>query len=561
MLKRLGLAAALLVAVSHAYAQPPAVQTDVRALGNGQWQADYLWDEPVEALRFLLPGEGVRQRWTIATPGLRLEPMGRTARLVREDGESFAGASIQFATDTTPLNNAYEFFAKHSDGGLMLYTGYLVARPMREADKRKSGLPGRLLFKLHARDGEQVVAGGAVSKTAVEYAHSRGGTYAYFGKAAPIDDAAALGIIDPGAPDWVRETVAQVLPATMAWFTEQLGVAPAQRPALLLNVDPDGERAVGGGVLNALVHIALLGDWTERSDELHARLVRLVAHESAHIWNSRIVRNRDGRTHRWLHEGSADALADAAIADLGFLPAARVRQFRDDALNDCVLELGSDSLAALSQRRRYGAHYDCGSSFERIIAKRAGPVALWRQLIARASAGNGRYTVDDYLAAVSLVTESPDLAAFGQQLATQGFAQPEQAFAAQLTAAGYNFAFQGGPPRPEQQERLVQIALVHLVQGDCGKQLPLRNYKSVYVVRGVEGCLALRPGETYRIERVNDHAVGTAGAAAYDAIVVACSGGDPALLGDGTEQWPVPCNQALPPRPRRIVLLEGALSE
>ena len=550
-----------LAAVGIAYAQQPAVEISVTSIGPDTWQAEYAWSEPVEALRFLLPGEGVRQRWTLTTPGLRLEPMGRTARLVREDGALFAGASLRFETDTTPLNNAYEFFARFSDGGLMLYTGYLVARPMREAENRQSGLPGTLQFKLRARDGEQVIVAGAVSDDQLAYVHSRGGTYAYFGNAPPIEADAALGIVDPGAPAWVRETAAQVLPDTMAWYSGHLGVAPVHRPALFLTIDPAGERSVGGGVLNALVHIALTGDWAEHSDELHARLVRLIAHESAHLWNSRIVRNRGGRAQRWLHEGSADALADAAIADLKLLPEARIRAFRDDALNDCVLELGSDSLAALAQRRRYGAHYDCGSSFERIVAARTGPTALWRQLIARAAAGDGRYDLDDYLAALSLVTDSPEITVFAQQLAAQGFARPEQAFAGQLTAAGYNFAFQDGPPRPEQQDRLVQIALVHLVQGDCGQQLPLRNYQSVYVVQGADGCLALRPGERYRIERVNAHAVGTAGAAAYDAIVAACAGGEPVLLGDGDAQWPVPCNQALPPRPRRIVLLEPQLAE
>lgn len=543
-----------------ALAQQPAVTIAVQPLSDARWQVDYQWDEPVAALRFLLPGAGVRQRWAIATPGLRLEPMGRTARLVREDGAQFAGARITFATDTAPLNNAYEFFAPFSDGGHMLYTGYLVARPMREADNRSSGLPGQLLFELHARAGERVVASGARSESMVEYIHERGGTYAYFGKAAPLMSDASLAIVDPAAPKWVRDTVAEVLPATMAWYSDQLGVAPTNRPMLILSMDTRGDRSVSGGVLNALVHIALRGDWRERDDQLHARLVRLVAHESAHLWNSRIVRNSNTLAVRWLHEGSADALADAAIADLGLLPAARIRAFRDDALNDCVLELGSDSLTALSERRRFGAHYDCGSSFERIVAAHAGPVALWRQLIARAQAGDGRYTLDDYLAAVSLVTEQPALAAFAQQLASQGFAQPEQAFAEQLTAAGFNFAFQDGPPRPEQQERLVQIALVHLVQGDCGKQLPLRNYSSVYVVKGADGCLALRSGETYRIERVNGHAVGTAGAAAYDAIVAACDGGDPVLLGDGEADWPVPCNQALPPRPRHIVLLEPTVA-
>lgn len=545
----------------NAYAEAPAVEITVASTGPATWQVDYAWDEPVEALRFLLPGHGVRRRWTIDTPGLRLEPMGRTARLVRDDGAPFAGASLRFETDTTPLNNAYEFFAPFSDGSLMLYTGYLVARPMREAENRQSGLPGALQFALHARDGEQVVVAGAVSDQQLGYVHSRGGTYAYFGRAQAIDAEAALGIIDPGAPTWVRETAAQVLPATMAWYGEHLGASPRHRPALYLSVDRAGERAVGGGVLNALVHIALTGDWAEQTDELHARLVRLIAHESAHLWNSRIVRNRGGRAQRWLHEGSADALADAAIADLQLLPEARIRGFRDDALNDCVLELGSDSLTALAERRRFGAHYDCGSSFERIVAAGAGPAALWRQLIARATLGDGRYDLGDYLAAVGVVSESAALTAFAQQLATQGFARPEQAFAEQLTAAGYNFAYQDGPPRPEQQERLVQIALVHLVQGDCGRQLPLRNFRTVYVVQGADGCLALRPGERYRIERVNDHAVGTAGAAAYDAIAASCAGGEPVLLGDGDAQWPVPCNQALPPRPRRIVLLEPQLAE
>ena len=549
------------VAASIAHAQQAAVEIDLRSTGGSGWQVDYHWDEPVEALRFLLPGFDVRERWTLTTPGLRLEPMGRTARLVREDGALFAGASLRFETDTRPLNNAYEFFAQFSDGGVMLYTGYLVARPMREADNRQSGLPGHLAFRLFAREGERVVAGGQVSDERVDYRHSRGGTYAYFGKALPIEAESALGIVDPGAPAWVRETAARVLPATVAWYSEHLGVAPKQRPALFMNINPVGERSVGGGVLDALVHIALSGDWSEQTDDLYARLVRLVAHESAHLWNSRLVRNRGGRAQRWLHEGSADALADAAIADLKLLPDARIRAFRDDALNDCVLELGSDSLAALAQRRRFGAHYDCGSSFERIVAARAGPAALWRQLIARAAAGDGRYDLDDYLAALSLVTESNELTRFAQQLATQGFARPEQAFADQLTAVGYNFAFQDGPPRPEQQDRLVQIALVYLVEGDCGKQLPVTNYRSVYVVRGADGCLALRPGETYRVERVNEHAVGTAGAAAYDAIVAACAGGDPVLLGDADTQWPVPCNQALPPRPRRLVLLEPAVTD
>ena len=67
--------------------------------------------------------------------------------------------------------------------------------------------------------------------------------------------------------------------------------------------------------------------------------------------------------------------------------------------------------------------------------------------------------------------------------------------------------------------------------------------------------LALRPGETVRIEQVSGHGVATAGAAAYDAVVAACTGGQPVLLGDADTQWPAPCNQPLPARPPRFELL------
>lgn len=554
--KRLALAAGLLLA-SAAAAQPAAVTIDIRPIGDRRWQADYHWAEPVEALRFLYNGEQVRPgRWALSTPGTRLEPMGRTARIVRDDGRLFKSVSLQFEEDRRTLNGGYEFFQVLSDGSRLLFTGYLVARPMRRADDRASGLPGDIALRIHPRRGEWVAAAGTASDQPLRLQHSRGGSYVYLGRARPHSDEGTLRIVDPGAAPWVLDTVRTVLPATMAWYRDTLDAALPMRPSLLLSVDPDAPPGVGGGVLDGQVHIALNGpDWAERSPERHARLVRLLAHESAHLWNSRLARNRDHRQHRWLHEGSADALADAAIAALDLLPAARIRQFREDALNDCLQEIGSDSLQAMAERRRYGAHYDCGASLERLVAAHAAPGALWRHLLRTAQAQQGRYGLDDYLAAVGAVSGRKPLAVFGRRLATQGFDQPVQPWQAELRAAGIAHRLNTGPPDAAAQVRLVQIALAHLVEGDCGRPIPLKNHTRYYTVTGQRGCLALRPGETVRIEQVSGHGVATAGAAAYDAVVAACTGGQPVLLGDADTQWPAPCNQPLPARPPRFELL------
>lgn len=540
-----------------ATATPPAVTIEIRPLGGQQWQADYQWAEPVQALRFLHAGQQLRPgRWALQTPGTRLEPMGRTARIVREDGRTFDSISLIFEEDRRQVDTGYPLFQGFSDGGLLLNTAYLVARPMRRADDRASGLPGHLEFVIHPRPGEIVAAGGQHADQPIRLRHTRGGSWVYLGAVQPRVVGQAMAIVDPGAPAWVRNTAATVLPASIGWLAEALGTAPAQRPSLLLTADPDGEAGVGGGVRDAQVHIALSGpDWAERTDERHARLVRLIAHESAHLWNSRMARNRDHRRHRWLHEGSADALADAAIAALELLPAERIRRFREDALNDCIQELGSDSLAAQTQRRRYGAHYDCGSSFERLVAAHSGPGALWRQVLARAAAGDGRYGLDSYLDSVVLVANRPALADFGRQLAEQGFAQPARRFQDELRAAGIPHVVDAGTPAPAEQVRLVQIALAHLVQADCKRQIPVKNHTTYYQVSGQAGCLALRPSQTLRIRTVSGHGVGTDGAAAYDAVVAACTGGDPVLLGDGERSWPVPCSQPLPARPPRIRLL------
>ena len=135
------------------------------------------------------------------------------------------------------------------------------------------------------------------------------------------------------------------------------------------------------------------------------------------------------------------------------------------------------------------------------------------------------------------------------------FDQPVQPWQAELRAAGIAHRLNTGAPDAAAQVRLVQIALAHLLQGDCGRPVPIKNHTRYYTVTGQRGCLALRPGEPLRIEQVSGHAVATAGAAAYDAVVAACTGGQPALLGDADDQWPVPCNQPLPARPPRFELL------
>jgi hypothetical protein len=520
------------------------------------WLATWHLAEPTRELRFERPAGGFRGAvFEVLTPGFALERDG-DIEVLRTSGDAAAEVRVRFPEYDRQLTREYEFFRRFTDGGVAIYTGHLVARPVGDAAERP--FVRRLRFVPPA--GAAVIVGGQRHDGAVEWTDAGGrGTYVYLGSATPVVSDDVISIIDPGLPAWLERRTRDALPQLFALYGGRLQAEPDARPVVLFDYTP-GEAvgySNGGGTLPGLIQLGVEGGtWQTESRAALRQLLHFLAHEAAHVWNGEIA-HYPGNEDAWLHEGSADALAERALLKLGVIDDDAFLDYQSAALNDCRAGLAVTPLRTSVQQGRPRMAYTCGNMIALLTesalrAHGADLFEFWRALIARALSQGGVYRAEDYVAVWrTLGAADTDIAAL--QALVDGDTDIELLPRA-LRATGVRV--EPADPLPSHGLALARDAMARLMPADCGGRIGYRTTPTGFIIDRDVVCNNLIPGS--RVVAFGGHDVLQAGHLAFDHVREACSGAGRARVTLHTDDSAaardvdVACTAQLPARPEYL---------
>lgn len=543
---------------------PPVVEADgvvivERAPEGEGWTATWRLSNPVTALRFDRPSAGFRSRvFRVLTPGWELAQEG-DFEVIRGTDQA-REIRVWFPEYDEQLSREYEFFRRFTDGGIALYTGHLLARPL----VGDSAGPSVRRFRFVPPAGARILVEGRHERVATEWTdESGGGTYVYIGPQDPLETRDMVSIVDPGLPPWIEDQTREVLPRLFALYRQRLGAEPARRPTILFDYEPTegGGYSNGGGTLPGVIQLSAEGRaWEEESPPALLQLLHFLAHEAAHVWNGEIARY-PGREDAWMHEGSADALAERTLLELGVLDQEGLLAHQTAALNDCRLALTTAALRTSVRQGRPRMAYTCGNVIalltEARLSRGQDLFDLWRSLIRRAREADGTYDAEDYRAVWrELGADESDVAELDAFL--DGSMTPDRLTTA-LRRAG--ITVRAEEPSTSFRQSFGRNAMAHLMAADCGGRVGFRFADSGFLLDDGAECGALRAGA--RVTAFDGAAVLSEGHRAYDALQRACASGTPVRVtmddGPGTAagEVPVSCTRELPTRPAFLRIVDS----
>jgi hypothetical protein len=350
----------------------------LKRLAPDLWEADYLLDEPVDAVHFGSAVVNYRQQaWEVLTPGLSLR---------RDDaGESITGArafkrlKLRIRRYDDWSHDAYVPMDLHSDGGAAFYLGHLLGHAVFDDGSRRRLAPR---IRLEALPGEHALL--------PEQANEGHRVYVYFGPQEPIDTGAARIILDPSAPGWLRDELTLATSGLSTTYAEALARNLPSPPLLLVgvsNLDAPG-RSIKGGALAGQLFFKMQGqELREETPESRRSLEFLVAHELAHVWQMMVRRGGIGDGPAWVHEGGAEAMALAALGRSGRWDADRVARYAAGLREECrAVE------ARASSEPQWREAYACG--FRRFDRTGIDALLFWKEMIDQSEAADRYYSPD-----------------------------------------------------------------------------------------------------------------------------------------------------------------------
>lgn len=351
-------------------------------LDDGAFRAEYCLDRPAAALRFDRPIDRLRATsWRVEEPAFTLAVADDgTAELRRADGAPFVCAALRLAlfTELPPAN--YYAFSTFSDGGVSVYTGYLMGSALVAGE----WLEAELSASYRGRAGERVVT--RDPERLVEQ-------FVYFGRQEPLATGAVLAVVDAAMPSGPRARILDTLPAVDAMLAEELGFRPASPYTVFLATDFDAfdGYSIKGGTLADQILFTVKG--REAAGEIARepmRYAKLAAHEVFHLWQNERWFEALGEDYPWVHEGSADALALEALRRSRAMDGAAYAAAWAATEARCVELMGETTVHAGPSADRFEIAYACGALVNRLAGELLDPadpgrglIAFWRAMAER----------------------------------------------------------------------------------------------------------------------------------------------------------------------------------
>lgn len=352
----------------------------LRHVSADVWQADYRLGEAVDAVVF---GPAVvdfrRTAWTLLTPGVELATEAGNES-VRGTGAPFKALRVNVHQYDPWAHNDYVSMDRHSDGGTAIYLGHFMGRVSQHGVERNL----RLTIRLQGLRGETTFL--------PEEANRDLGVYAYFGPQKIASSGALRTLIDPAAPAWVREALADTAEKVAAVYARGLGRPAPSTLALIVGakgLDKPGYSIKGGAMPGQIVYKLEGSDLRKESPQGRRRLQQLAAHELAHVWQNAVSRGGIGDTQPWVHEGGAEALSLQALQASGLWTAEQVAEESANLLRECR-ESQAKHAADPSQPAPWRDHYTCGFAHFEALGEDA--FTFWTRLLARTEATGEPYS-------------------------------------------------------------------------------------------------------------------------------------------------------------------------
>jgi len=379
MMKRLLAAVVLALPMTAGWcAKPLPVQVRLTHVAPDTWRADYRFSQPVTSIRFEPVADFRKSAWKVLTPGVTLTTGGEHDTLAAVDGKPLRQFSVEISTFDQLMEKQYVAMDRYSDGGRLIYLGFLQG----EARQGKVVRDIAANFTLEGLGKETVLV------PATPAAPSNNATpYAYFGPQSPVTAGEAQVLLDPGLSDWARETLLDTT-ARMSTYYRAAYRQKLRQPLLLLVAVSDTATpglSIKGGVVGAQIVYRFGGTalLTAESPRKREMVAKIVAHEMAHLWQNNVRRGGiSAHSPAWVHEGGAEAMALDGLLRSGIWSAEQGEAFTTATLDECAkLEHSFDS---------YRGIYACG--FERYSQLKVDIVPLWRDMISAADSKGEIYS-------------------------------------------------------------------------------------------------------------------------------------------------------------------------
>ena len=453
-MKRLVAACILALAAAPGPAQPPtAPALSVQVERSGEiWTAELALPRPARAWVFArspLTEHGGRQwrqpRWTVETPGVRIERRGFYDVLVGANGRPVpARVRIRFVPTPDRMAGDYDPALAFSDGAVALYSRQFDAFPTGDLDAIAGLRPGGSLpwstARVSYRDRAGAVLAGGRRLAGATVQSEGEGSYILFGGRAPAVTADLALVVDPGLPAWLRTSIAGATPGILARYTAALGPWPGGKPTIMVSwAGPTpGVTSMGGGALRGLIVMRFEGEGVVSENEAGRQSnLWFIAHEAAHFWLGQAVAT-DSARDGWITEGGADLLAFRAVATVD--PSYDARAGLQAAVDDCVRLSAGRSIATANERSEHRAYYACGAVFALVAeASSRRPFTTFVRALIDTNRRDRTVSRAEWLALLTGVSGDPTLARDIGRMVDEGAADPKTAIASLFTRAGVRF--------------------------------------------------------------------------------------------------------------------------
>ncbi|MCW5724780.1 MAG: hypothetical protein KIS81_07460 [Maricaulaceae bacterium] len=442
-------------------APPFAVEAELTIPDEGEWRIEYRFSEPVMRAAFPRSGGDYRRgSWTVETEGVVLERAGETDVIRRADGAPMQGFAARLVPHTGHLPQEYTPALIMQGGSMALFIDQFHvgdAGPAGEDDPLTRAVrfdssavrwPAEAWLAVQTPDFAHLSGDGLRTEdSGGRFAMGDSG-YLYTGHIAPVTTPDVTAVLDPAAPEWLREYLTDSLVRLFAFLGERLDTRPQRRPAVYaLYGELEGRNVSlnGGVVAGQLAFNIRIGDGLGDSPALRRHLIHLFAHEAAHLWQFR--RPRD-MTAAWFHEGGADALAFLALREMGETDGEQAARSFGQSAAACAGQLEAGPLSGALARGQFRAYYDCGAVIHLALHAAAarnghdGLYAVWLAVFGQAG-DDSLYGEDE------IFTAAAELAGDGMAAALRAFVHDDHAdgraaVAALMDGAGLAIAFDDG---------------------------------------------------------------------------------------------------------------------
>lgn len=426
-------------------AQPAAVRAEVVRDGDS-WTVTYRLPREAPAWTFIRSAnvadssESWRKRsWTMLTPGVRLERIGRYDALVAEWGNVPSVVRIRFRPFTEALAADYVPALAFSDGAVALFDDHFAIFSVgsREAIAAlPPDLNGQPIedsgTQVSFRDARGLLFHAGRRHRALSLRNSS--SYVLFGARNPVETEAMAAIIEPQLPAWLSRSLREMTPTILARYAAEFGPAPGGKPTLLASwAGPTPPRAysMNGGVVAGTILMRFNGGAVLAENRAVRDLARwFIAHEGAHFWLGQAVRYERSRD-AWIMEGGADLLAVRIVQALD--PQYDWRAELNRAIRDCVSLSRGRGIASAEERGEHRAYYACGSLFALLVEHKTGkPYFHFVRSLLDANRTDGILTRAEWLALAREQTGDEALIVWIEDTLDRGHADPASAITARL---------------------------------------------------------------------------------------------------------------------------------